>query len=86
MGDQNSTWLIREIFQDLKWFTNFLGKFNGVVYYNAKPVQAELHLNACLTDFGSIFDNQCYALLIPKNINQLLHLEMLNIVVALKIW
>ena len=63
-------------------------QFNGIVYYDVKPVQAELHLDACFTGFGGIFLNQCYALPIPKNLNNysIVHLEMLNIVVALKIW
>ena len=41
-----------------------------------------------MTGFGGIFLNQCYALSIPKNFNNysIVHLEMLNIVVALKIW
>ena len=52
------------------------------------PIQAELHLDSCLTGKGGIFENQCYALPIPKDFNQysIVHLEMLNIVVALKVW
>ena len=36
---------------------------------------------------GGIFENQCYALQIPKNFNNysIVHLEMLNIVVAIKV-
>ena len=66
---------------------HFLGQFTGVVYYDVKPVQAELHLDACLTGFGGICDKQCYALPIPKDKNyySIINLEMLNIVVALKI-
>ena len=77
-----------EFFRVLKWFATFFKQFNGVVYYDVKPVQAELYLDACLTGFGGIFDNQCYALPIPKKFNNysIVHLEMLNIVVALKIW
>ena len=81
MGGNSSTMLTAEFFKDLKWFATFFKQFNGVVYYDVKPVQAELHLDACLTGFGGIFDNQCYALHIPKNfINySIVHLEMLNI-------
>ena len=35
------------------------------MYYEIKPIQAELLLYACLTGFGGIFDNQCHALPIP---------------------
>ena len=62
MGSNSSTKLTVEFSKDLKWFSTFLKQFNGIVYYDVKPVQAELHLYACLTDFGGIFDNQCYAL------------------------
>ena len=77
-----------EFLKDLKWFSTFLKQFNGIVYYDVKPVQAELHLDACVTGFGGNFDNQCYARPIPKNFNNysIVHLEMVNIVVALKIW
>ena len=66
----------------------FLRQFNGVVYYDIKPVQTELHLDASLTGMGGIFDNQCYALPIPKNFQyySIVHLEMINILVALKVW
>ena len=33
---------------------NILKQFNGVVYYDVKPVQAELHLDSCLKGFGDI--------------------------------
>ena len=73
---------------DLKWFASFLKQFNDVVYYDFRPIQAELHLSACLIGLGRIFDNQCYVLPIPSNFNEysIVHLKMLNIVVALKVW
>ena len=82
------TKLTEDFCKDLNWFHTFLQQFNGVVYYDLRPVQAELHLDACLTGFGGVFDNQCYALPIPKNFKNygIVQLEMLNIVVALKIW
>ena len=88
MEGNASTRLTTEFFKDLKWFATFLKQFNGMVYYDVKPVQAELHFDACLTGFGGIFDNQCYALPIPKYFNNysIVPLELLNIVVALNIW
>ena len=60
-----------------------MSQFNGVVYYDIKPVQAALHLDASLT--GVML---CYALPIPKKFRNysIVHLEMINILVALKIW
>ena len=86
--NSSATELTEDFCKDLNWFHTFIQQFNGVVYYDLRPVQAELHLDACLTGFGGIFDNQCYALPIPKNFKNyaIVHLEMLNIVVALKVW
>ena len=88
MGTNKMATLTCSFFRDLNWFCTFLKQFNGVVYYDPRSIQAELHLDACLTGMGGIFENQCHALPIPKNFNQysIVHLEMLNIVVALKIW
>ena len=88
MGDKRSVRLSQEFFKDLAWFQSFLNHFNGIVYYDTRPIQAELHLDACLTGLCGIFHNQCYALPIPKGFNDysFIHLEMLNIVVALKVW
>ena len=88
MGDKRSVRLSQEFFEDLAWFQHFLNHFNGIVYYDTRPIQAELHLDACLTGLGGIFDNQCYALPIPRGFNNysIVHLEMLNIVVTLKVW
>ena len=82
MGKQRMVTLSPEFFRDLNWFCTFLKQFNGVVYYDPRPIQAELHLDACLTGMGGIFENQCYALPIPKDFHQysIVHLEMLNIV------
>ena len=87
MGDSRPVRLSQEFFKDLAWFKNFVSHFNGIVYYDTRHIQAELHLNACLTGLGGIFDNQCYALPIQRGFNNysIFHLEMLNIVVALKV-
>ena len=76
------------MFKDFNWFYTFLRQFNGVVYYDITPVQAELHLYASLTGMGVIFDNQCYALPILNNFQNfsIVYLEMINILVALKVW
>ena len=88
MGNKRYVRLSQEFFKDLVWFKNFLTQFNGIVYYDTRPVQAEFHLDAYLTGLGGIFANQCYALPISRGYNNysIVHLEMLNIVVALKIW
>ena len=78
--EKDTIFLNTAFFKDLNWFHTFLRQFNGVVYYDIKPVQAALHLDASLTGMGGIFENQCYALPIPKNFQNysIVHLEMVN--------
>ena len=77
--------LTKEFAKDLNWFNTFLCSYNGVTFYDNKPVQAVIELDASLTGLGA---NLVYALPLPHdhfnyNITQL---EMLNIMVALKVW
>ena len=80
--------LTEEFAKDLNWFNTFLCSYNGVTFYDNKLVQAVIELDASLTGLGAIFRNMIYALPLPHdhlgyNITQL---EMLNIMVALKVW
>ena len=62
--------------------------FNGVTFYDNNPVFATIELDACLTGFGWVFHNMLCHLAIPKNFRNYLiaHSELLNILVAFKIW
>ena len=75
-------------YKDLNWFNTFLNQYNGVTFYDYQKPQHIVHLDACLTGFGGSFDNMVYHLQIPLKYNNytIVHLEILNIVVALKIW
>ena len=53
MGERRAVKLSQEFFKDLAWFKIFLIHFNGIVYYDTRPVQAELHLDASLTGYFS---------------------------------
>ena len=73
---------------DLNWFNTFLKSYNGVTFYHQPNIQHAIHLDACLTGLGGCYNNMIYTIPIPEghegyNIN---HLEMINIMVALKIW
>ena len=63
-----------QFFQDLNWFRVFLHQFNGVTFYDNKLIQHEVNLDASLT--------------LPTGFMNLhiTQLEMLNVVVALKVW
>ena len=74
--------------RDLNWFQKFLSKFNGTAFFVHRPVQATIELDACLQGLGAVYMNQVYAIHIPqycKNFS-IVHLEMLNILVAVRVW
>ena len=75
--------LTADFVKDLNWFNTFLCSYNGITFYDNKPVQAIITLDASLTGLGAVFHNMVYALPLPSghlnyNITQL---EMLNIMV-----
>ena len=80
--------LTAEFKKDLNWFNSFLIHYNGVTFYNNKYCHFEVHLDASLTGLGGAFKNMVYALPLPANHGNytIVHLEILNVVVALKIW
>ena len=77
-----------EFFRDLAWFRVFLSQYNGVTYYDHSFSRIPVHLDACLTGLGGKFGSMVYALPIPLGFKgySIVHLEILNIVVAAKIW
>ena len=64
-------------------------RFNGIVYFDKDSCQAErIYVDASLTGFGGHWDNNVYATPIyhcPSE-SSIVHLEMLNILVALRTW
>ena len=77
-------------FKDLNWFNVFLNKYNGITFYDNQRMDI-IYLDACLTDLGGTFNDMVYTLPIPFNYGGFIyinisHLEMINIMVALKIW
>ena len=74
--------------KDVRWFKNFLVQFNGTSLYVKDKVDANIHLDACLTGVGAIFQNEIYQAKIPEKFKHchIAALEMLNILVALRIW
>ena len=69
----------------------FLPTYNGVSYIKKTEVEdsESLFLDACLTGMGAVWQNKVYATPI-HNLGDLklsiVHLEMLNIVIALRVW
>ena len=74
--------------RDLNWFLTFLRQYNGVTFYDNQEIQETIFLDASLQGLGGAFNNEVYALTIPLGFQNydIVHLEILNIVVALKLW
>ena len=77
-----------EFHRDLNWFNTFLLQYNGITFYDNVPTQATVFLDASLQGLGGVFQDMIYTLPLPRGFKRysIVHLEILNIVVALKIW
>ena len=86
--DKTKFLITPEFQKDLAWFNSFLSHYNGVTYYEQTNCQFEVHLDACLTGLGGSYESMVYALPIPRDFMNynIAHLEILNIIVALKVW
>ena len=67
---------------------HFLATYNGVIFYDHSNCNFQVHLDTCLTGLGGHFGNMIYTLPIPMDFHQydIVQLEMINTVVAAKIW
>ena len=77
--------------KDIPWFISFLPTFNGVTYLKkvSIPHFDSLHFDASLTGLGGTWSNKVYVtpvLGIPGFHLGVVHLEMFNIVIALRLW
>ena len=69
----------------------FLPKFNGITYIKKDPIPFyhTLHVDASLPGLGGIWNNRVYATPVTPLVHfhlKIVHLEMLNILVALRKW
>ena len=91
MSNKRRIHLTSEFHKDLAWFLVFLPQFNGTTYINISniPYSHTLHVDASLTGLGGVWNNQVYTTPI-FDINgmdlKIVHLEMLNLLIALKLW
>ena len=78
--------------RDLKFFADLLPHYNGVRIMLKREVQCQeaLELDACLRGCGAFTGDQFYSEVFPPAVlreeHPIAHLELLNIVVALKTW
>ena len=78
----------REAQRDINWFLKFIPLYNGVTFFDQKPIDHSIELDASLQGMGARWASQVYALQIPLGYMemQIVHLEMLNILAALRVW
>ena len=84
-------YLTREFFRYTTWFQVFLLHFNGTIKFDKPRVEGSnsLWLDACLTGVGAVWKNRVYSAPVPSVPGfalKIVHWEMLNIVIALRVW
>ena len=80
-----------EFKKDLGWFRKFLQVFNGCTSFDNWTGESDnvCFIDASLQGLGAICDNQFYSVHLPNHIasgGPILVFEMLNVLVALKLW
>ena len=83
----NQIRLTEDFRKDLRWFNASLPVFNGVSFFKQPPSKS-VHLDACPSGLGAIFDHQVCTLPLPSSWRDLniAYTELINILVALKVW
>ena len=78
----------KEARRDIAWFQRFIHQFNGTSFFVKSKMDKEVHLDACLTGVGAIFDEKSDHTHIPEKFKNfdIAALKMLNILVATRTW
>ena len=90
-SNKRRIYLTSEFHKNLAWFLIFLPQFNGITCIKKPdiPYNDTLHVDASLTGLGGVWNNQVFAALIFDIYGidlKIVHLEMLNLLIALKLW
>ena len=92
IGSDNYTSLSWGFKRDLKFFSDLLPQLKGVKLMQKEDFTAHhiLELDACLSGCGAICGDQYYGRTFPDSVRSenhpIAHLELLNVVVAVKMW
>ena len=84
MEDIGHTALTIDAKRGINWFIKFLPTFNGVVFFDQKPVKCSNELDASLRELGA---SRVYTLSLSLDYldMNIAHLKILNILVALRV-
>ena len=88
---RNRIKLTRDFHKDVEWFINFLPLFSGSTKIFKEEVSHinSLHIDACLTGVGGVWNNKVYLAPIPTFVGldlNITQLEMINVLIALRVW
>ena len=92
MPNEGSVLIPNEVRADLDFFGRLMPEFNGVTLLDKslEPSADQLEVDACLTGCGGLSGDEFYSCCFPqfiiKECYPIACLEMLNIVVALRLW
>ena len=88
MEDKSQVPVNMEAKRDINWFLKFISLYNFVTFFNQKTIKFSIELDANLQEMGVKWGSELYALTILLGyLNlQIVHLEMLNILAALRVW
>lgn len=85
-----SVTLSEEFQKDVNWFLEFLPNYNGIHIIQVDPPQQTFEVDACLKGCGGVSDQHFYTTAFPAFILEqnwhISRLEILNILIALKLW
>ena len=90
-SSSNFIHITEDIRKDLRWFLHFTPKFNGTTTFDhtPPPLANTIAIDASLHRLGGVWGDHVYSIEIPEEIKEkasIVHFEMINILVALKIW
>ena len=88
MEDKGQTALTSDTKWDINWFVKFMPTFNGFIFFDQKPVKCSIELDVSLRGLGARWGSRVYTLSLPLGYldMNIAHLEVLNILVALRVW
>ena len=80
--------LTPEFKRDIRWFIQFLARYNGTSYFDHKPPSHVTELDACLVCLGGRLKKFVYHLSVVKHYKNLsiVHLEIIIILVVIRVF
>ena len=88
MEDKGQTVFTIEARKDINWFRKFMPTFNGDIFFDQRPINCAIELDASLRGLGARWGPRIYTLTLPLGYldMNIANLEILNILVALRVW